>query len=54
MRGQLERLIDATKLASAILQILPLGAGAHPAWWARSASSGSLTKNYPMWSMSST
>ena len=30
MRGQLERLIDATKLASAVLQILPLGAGAHP------------------------
>jgi transcriptional regulator with XRE-family HTH domain len=30
MRGQLERLIDATKLANVVLQILPLGAGAHP------------------------
>jgi hypothetical protein len=30
MRGQLERLIDATKLASVVLQILPFGAGAHP------------------------
>jgi transcriptional regulator with XRE-family HTH domain len=30
MRGQLERLIDATKLVSVVLQILPLGAGAHP------------------------
>ena len=30
MRGQLERLIDATKLASVVLQILPLRAGAHP------------------------
>jgi transcriptional regulator with XRE-family HTH domain len=31
MRGQLERLIDATKLADVVLQILPFGAGAHPA-----------------------
>jgi hypothetical protein len=31
MRGQLERLIDATKLANVVLQILPFGAGAHPA-----------------------
>jgi transcriptional regulator with XRE-family HTH domain len=31
MRGQLERLIDATKLANVILQILPFRAGAHPA-----------------------
>jgi transcriptional regulator with XRE-family HTH domain len=30
MRGQLERLIDATKLANVVLQILPFGAGAHP------------------------
>jgi transcriptional regulator with XRE-family HTH domain len=30
MRGQLERLIDATKLANVTLQLLPLGAGAHP------------------------
>jgi hypothetical protein len=31
MRGQLERLIDATKLATVTLQLLPFGAGAHPA-----------------------
>ena len=31
MRGQLERLIDATKLPNVILQILPFGAGAHSA-----------------------
>jgi transcriptional regulator with XRE-family HTH domain len=31
MRGQLERLIDATKLANVTLQVLPFGAGAHPA-----------------------
>jgi transcriptional regulator with XRE-family HTH domain len=31
MRGQLERLIDATKLSNVILQVLPFGAGAHPA-----------------------
>lgn len=31
MRGQLERLIDATKLATVVLQILPFAAGAHPA-----------------------
>jgi len=31
MRAQLERLIDATKLPRVTLQILPLGAGAHPA-----------------------
>jgi hypothetical protein len=31
MRGQLEGLIDATKLANVVLQILPFGAGAHPA-----------------------
>jgi uncharacterized protein DUF5753/helix-turn-helix protein len=31
MRGQLERLIDATKLANVVLQILPFAAGAHPA-----------------------
>jgi transcriptional regulator with XRE-family HTH domain len=30
MRGQLERLIDATKLANVTLQLLPLGEGAHP------------------------
>jgi transcriptional regulator with XRE-family HTH domain len=30
MRGQLERLIDATKLANVVLQILGFGAGAHP------------------------
>jgi hypothetical protein len=30
MRGQLERLIDATKLANVVLQILPFVAGAHP------------------------
>jgi transcriptional regulator with XRE-family HTH domain len=30
MRGQLERLIDATKLVNVVLQILPFGAGAHP------------------------
>jgi transcriptional regulator with XRE-family HTH domain len=30
MGGQLERLIDATKLANVVLQILPFGAGAHP------------------------
>ena len=31
MRGQLERLIDATKLANVTLQVLPFGSGAHPA-----------------------
>jgi DNA-binding XRE family transcriptional regulator len=31
MRGQLERLINATKLANVVLQILPFRAGAHPA-----------------------
>ena len=31
MRGQLERLIDATKLANVTLQILPFDSGAHPA-----------------------
>jgi transcriptional regulator with XRE-family HTH domain len=31
MRGQLERLIAATKLASVTLQILPFAGGAHPA-----------------------
>jgi hypothetical protein len=31
MRGQLERLIDATKLPNVSLQILPFAAGAHPA-----------------------
>jgi len=31
MRAQLERLIDATKLPNVVLQILPFGAGAHPA-----------------------
>jgi len=31
MRGQLERLIDATKLANVTLQVLPFAAGAHPA-----------------------
>jgi DNA-binding XRE family transcriptional regulator len=31
MRGQLERLVDATKLANVTLQILPFGSGAHPA-----------------------
>jgi hypothetical protein len=31
MRGQLERLIDATKLPNVTLQILPFGAGAHSA-----------------------
>jgi transcriptional regulator with XRE-family HTH domain len=31
MRGQLERLIDATKLPNITLQILPFGAGAHSA-----------------------
>jgi Domain of unknown function (DUF5753)/Helix-turn-helix domain len=31
MRGQLERLIDATKLANVTLQVLPLAIGAHPA-----------------------
>ena len=31
MRVQLERLIDAAKLPNVTLQILPLGAGAHPA-----------------------
>ena len=30
MGGQLERLIDATKLANIVLQILPFHAGAHP------------------------
>jgi len=30
MRGQLERLIDATKLPNVVLQILPFRAGAHP------------------------
>ena len=31
MRGQLERLLDATKLPNVTLQILPFGAGAHSA-----------------------
>jgi transcriptional regulator with XRE-family HTH domain len=31
MRGQLERLIEATKLPSVTLQVLPFDAGAHPA-----------------------
>jgi transcriptional regulator with XRE-family HTH domain len=31
MRGQLERLVDATKLANVTLQVLPFAAGAHPA-----------------------
>ena len=31
MRTQLERLIDATRLPTVTLQILPFGAGAHPA-----------------------
>jgi transcriptional regulator with XRE-family HTH domain len=31
MRGQLERLIEATKLATVTLQVLPFAAGAHPA-----------------------
>jgi len=31
MRGQLERLIDATKLPNVTLQILPFAVGAHPA-----------------------
>ena len=31
MRGQLERLIDATRLANVVLQVLPLTAGVHPA-----------------------
>ena len=31
MRGQLERLLEATKLANVTLQILPFAAGAHPA-----------------------
>jgi transcriptional regulator with XRE-family HTH domain len=31
MRGQLERLLDATKLPNVTLQVLPFGAGAHPA-----------------------
>ncbi len=31
MRAQIERLIDAAKLPNVILQVLPFGAGAHPA-----------------------
>jgi transcriptional regulator with XRE-family HTH domain len=31
MRGQLERLVDATKLPNVTLQVLPLDSGAHPA-----------------------
>src|SRR6266704_1546867 len=31
MRGQLQRLIDTTKLPNVTLQVLPFGAGAHPA-----------------------
>jgi transcriptional regulator with XRE-family HTH domain len=31
MRGQLERLVEATKLPNVILQVLPFDAGAHPA-----------------------
>jgi transcriptional regulator with XRE-family HTH domain len=31
MRGQLERLIDATKLPNVTLQVLPFDSGAHPA-----------------------
>jgi DNA-binding XRE family transcriptional regulator len=30
MRAQLERLIESTQLPSVVLQVLPLGAGAHP------------------------
>jgi DNA-binding XRE family transcriptional regulator len=30
MRGQLERLVDASKLPNVTLQVLPFGAGAHP------------------------
>jgi hypothetical protein len=30
MRAQLERLIEASRLPSVVLQILPFGAGAHP------------------------
>jgi transcriptional regulator with XRE-family HTH domain len=31
MRGQVERLLDAAKLPNVTLQVLPFGAGAHPA-----------------------
>jgi len=31
MRAQLQRLVDATKLPNVTLQVLPFGAGAHPA-----------------------
>jgi transcriptional regulator with XRE-family HTH domain len=31
MRGQLERLVEATRLANVTLQLLPFAAGAHPA-----------------------
>jgi DNA-binding XRE family transcriptional regulator len=31
MRGQVERLLEATKLANVTLQVLPFGSGAHPA-----------------------
>jgi transcriptional regulator with XRE-family HTH domain len=31
MRGQLERLIDATRLANVVLQVLPLSVAVHPA-----------------------
>ena len=31
MRAQVERLIEASSLPNVILQVLPLGAGAHPA-----------------------
>jgi Domain of unknown function (DUF5753) len=31
MREQLERLIDAARLPSVVLQVLPVGVGAHPA-----------------------
>jgi hypothetical protein len=31
LRGQLERLVEATKLANVTLQVLPYAAGAHPA-----------------------
>ena len=53
MRGQLERLIDATKLPNVTLQVLPFGAGRIPPWWARSASCGSPTGSCRMWCTSS-
>ena len=53
MRGQLERLLDATKLPNVTLQVLPFEAGAHPPWWAPSASCGSPTGSCRMWCTSS-